>query len=84
MTKQRRTIALSAELDGVIGLLATRKKMNYSEYIESRLKLVPELLNELQRLQSLPEDAPSTIKGSLRNALKATDDIEAEQNNLVA
>jgi hypothetical protein len=84
MTKQRRTIALSAELDGVIGLLATRKKMNYSEYIESRLKLVPELLNELQRLQRLPEDAPSTIKGSLRNALKATDDIEAEQNNLVA
>lgn len=84
MTKQRRTIALSAELDGVIGLLANRKKMNYSEYVESRLKLVPELLNELQRLQRLPEDAPSTIKGSLRNALKATDDIEAEQNNLVA
>ena len=84
MTKQRRTIALSAELDGVIGLLATRKKMNYSEYVESRLKLVPELLNELQRLQSLPEEAPSTIKGSLRDALKATDDIEAKQNNLVA
>jgi hypothetical protein len=84
MTKQRRTIALSAELDGVIGLLATRKKMNYSEYVESRLKLVPEILNELKRLQSLPEDAPPTVKGSLRDALKVTDDIEAEQNNLVA
>jgi hypothetical protein len=83
MTKQRRTLALSAELDGVIGLLATRKKMNYSEYVESRLKLVPEILNELQRLQNLPEDVPS-IKSSLRDALKATDDIEAEQNKLVA
>lgn len=56
MTKQRRTMALSAELDGVIGLLATRKKMNYSEYVESRLKLVPEILHELQILQSVPED----------------------------
>ena len=84
MTKQRRTIALSSELDGVIGLLATRKKMNYSEYIESRLKLVPEILNELQRLQSIPEDASPMIKGSLKDALKITDDIEAEQNNLVA
>lgn len=84
MTKQRRTLALSTELDGVIGLLATRKKMNYSEYVESRLKLVPEILNELQRLQNLPEDAPSTIKSSLQDALKATDDIEAEQNKLVA
>jgi len=84
MTKQRRTLAFSAELDGVIGLLATRKKMNYSEYVESRLKLVPEILNKLQRLQNLPEDAPSTIKSSLRDALKATDDIEAEQNKLVA
>lgn len=84
MTKQRRTIALSAELDGVVGLLATRKKMNYSEYIESRLKLVPEIQNELQRLQSVPDDAPPMIKGSLKDALKVTDDIEAEQNNLVA
>jgi hypothetical protein len=49
-------MALSAELDGVIGLLATRKKMNYSEYVESRLKLVPEILHELQILQSVPED----------------------------
>ncbi len=48
MTKQRRMIGLSAELDGVIGLLATCKKVNYSEYIESRLNLVPEILNELQ------------------------------------
>ncbi len=84
MTKQRRTIGISAELDGVIGLLATRKKMNYSEYVESRLKLVPEILNELQKLQSMPEDVSPMIKGSLKDALKITDDIEAEQNNLVA
>ncbi|MGI0046326.1 MAG: hypothetical protein ACREBB_03950 [Nitrosotalea sp.] len=84
MTKQRRTIALSTELDGVIGSLATRKKMNYSEYVESRLKLVPEILNELKRLQNMPEDVPPMVKGSLRDALKVTDDIEAEQNNLVA
>ena len=81
MTKQRRTLALSAELDGVIGLLAGRKKMNYSEYVESRLKLVPEILNELQRLQSMP-DVPPMLKGSLRDALNATDEIEAKQNNL--
>jgi hypothetical protein len=84
MTKQRRTIGISAELDGVIGLLAARKRMNYSEYVESRLKLVPEILNELQKLQSMPEDTSSMIKGSLKDALKITDDIEAEQNNLVA
>jgi translation elongation factor EF-Tu-like GTPase len=84
MTKQRRTIGISAELDGVIGLLAARKKMNYSEYVESRLKLVPEILNELQRLQSMPDDASPIIKGSLKDALKATDEIEAEQKNLVA
>ncbi|HEV2192959.1 MAG TPA: hypothetical protein VGR54_04980 [Nitrosopumilaceae archaeon] len=71
MTKQRRTVAFSAELDGVIGLLSSHKKMNYSEYVESRLKLVPEILNELQRLQSMSEDAPSTIKGSLRDALRS-------------
>ncbi|GEM_PF-2875624 len=70
MTKQRRTVAFSAELDGVIGLLATRKRMNYSEYVESRLKLVPEILNELQRLQSMPEDVPPMVKGNLRDALK--------------
>jgi hypothetical protein len=70
MTKQRRTVAFSAELDGVIGLLTSRKKMNYSEYVESRLKLVPEILNELQRLQSMPEDVPPMVKGNLRDALK--------------
>ncbi|MGI0047682.1 MAG: hypothetical protein ACREBB_10930 [Nitrosotalea sp.] len=84
MTKQRRTVALSAELDGIIGMLASRKKMNYSEYVESRLKLVPEILNELKKLQNMPEDVPSIIKGNLRDALKATDDIEVEQNKLVA
>jgi hypothetical protein len=70
MTKQRRTVAFSAELDGVIGLLSSRKKMNYSEYVESRLKLVPEISNELQRLQSMPDDVPSIVKGNLRDALK--------------
>jgi hypothetical protein len=70
MTKQRRTIALSAELDGVIGLVSSRKKMNYSEYVESRLKLVPEILHELQRLQNMPDDVPSMVKGNLRDALK--------------
>jgi len=62
MTKQKRTIAISAELDGIIGLLATKKMMNYSEYVESRLKLVPEIARELQRLQGLPEDAFIPIK----------------------
>lgn len=83
MTKQRRTVALSAELDGVIGLMASRKKMNYSEYVESRLKLVPEILNELQRIQGMP-DVPPMLKGSLRDALNATDSIKAKQNDLVA
>lgn len=83
MTKQRRTIALSAELDGVIGIMASRKKMNYSEYVESRLKLVPEILNELQRIQGM-SDVPPMLKGSIRDALNITDGIEAKQNDLVA
>ncbi len=31
----------------------------------------------------MPEDVPPMIKGSLNDALKVTDDIETEQNNLV-
>jgi hypothetical protein len=58
------------ELDAAIGSLAMKKMMNYSEYVESRLRTVPELAIEIQRLQNLPEDPPAMIKGNLRDILK--------------
>ena len=67
MTKQRRTVTLSRELDGVIGLLATSKQMNYSEFVESRLRSIPEIQKELQKLQELPDLPTTSIPTRLRH-----------------
>ena len=55
MTKQKRTVTVSGELDAAIGLLAIAKDMNYSEYVETRLRMVPEILQEIQQVSSLQE-----------------------------
>lgn len=80
MTKQRRTITISRELDGVIGLLATAKQKNYSEYLESRLMYVPEIEKELKRLQALPE-IPSINR---KQGQHSTDQKEVDEQQIVA
>jgi hypothetical protein len=40
------------------------------------------VLNELQRPQNM-EDIPAVVKGSLRDALNVTDEVESKQDNLV-
>lgn len=69
MTKQKRAISISTELDAAIGSLAMKHNMNYSELVERRLSENKEILNEILRLRELPEDPSSMIKGNLRDFL---------------
>ncbi len=55
MTKVRRTITLSAELDEAISMLAASKSMNYSEFLESRLRTVAIIQQMITELEELPE-----------------------------
>lgn len=55
MTKPRRTITISTELDEAIAKLAVSKKMNYSEFVESRLRTVPIIEQIIEKLESLPD-----------------------------
>lgn len=43
MTKVRRTVNFSFELDGILGLLATKRRQNLSEFLEYTLRAVPEI-----------------------------------------
>lgn len=56
MTKQHRTISISAELDAAIGSLAMKHKMSYSELVEKRLYENGEIFDEISRLRKLPAD----------------------------
>jgi hypothetical protein len=69
MTKQKRAISISSELDATIGLLAMRHGMNYSEFVETRLREIPEMADEIKRLRALP-DLPPMIKGDSKEFLK--------------
>ncbi len=69
MTKQKRAISISGELDGAIGLLAMRHSMNYSEFVETRLREIPELANEIRRLRAV-ENPPPMLKGDVKDYLK--------------
>jgi len=62
MTKERLTFTLSRELNEAIAFLATAKQMSLSEYLESRLRMVPEILKQIERFQNLPEDPIIDIK----------------------
>lgn len=84
MTKQRRSFTLSKELDEAIDFLATAKQMSLSEFLETRLRMNPEILKQIERFQNLPEDpiieiertgkissdAPRTIMESPKNTKK--------------
>ena len=84
MTKQRRTITVSRELDGVIGLLATAKQMNVSEYLESRLMFVPEIEKELKRLQQLPDIPTIALKKDSHKLSKLVDIENQESGPIIA
>jgi hypothetical protein len=62
MTKERRTVTLSKELDEVIAFLASGKQMNLSEFLETRLRMLPEIQKQIERFQNLPEDPIINIK----------------------
>jgi hypothetical protein len=62
MTKERRTVTLSKELDEVIAFLASAKQMNLSEFLETRLRMLPEIQKQIERFQNLPEDPIIDIK----------------------
>jgi hypothetical protein len=62
MTKERRTITLSKELDEVIAFLASGRQMNLSEFLETRLRMLPEIQKQIEAFQNLPEDPIIDIK----------------------
>lgn len=56
MTKEKHSIALSKELSEAIAFLASAKQMNLSEYLETRLRMIPEIQKQIIRFEDLPED----------------------------
>jgi len=64
MTKVRRTVNFSMELDGVLGLLASSNKQNLSEFLEYRLRENPDILKIILE-QRKYGDPKSMIKGKI-------------------
>lgn len=64
MTKVRRTVNFSIELDGVLGLLSSSSQQNLSEFLEYRLRELPEAKTLMQKLRTVPEPNPM-IKGKI-------------------
>ncbi len=56
MTKEKHSIALSKELSEAITFLASAKQMNLSEYLETRLRMIPEIQRQIDRFEDLPDD----------------------------
>lgn len=56
MTKHRRTFTLSKELDEALPLVASGLSMNISEFLETRLRSIPEIKIAIERINELPED----------------------------
>lgn len=61
MTKIKRSITISAELDNVLSRLASRLDQNTSELIEFRLREDPQIKDMLQKLR-MASDPPSFKK----------------------
>ncbi|MBI5378444.1 MAG: hypothetical protein HZA82_07465 [Thaumarchaeota archaeon] len=75
MTKVRRTVNFSVELDGILGLLATKRQQNLSEFLEYTLRDVPEI-NEMILKSRIGSPQP-TIKGSIPKPIKNNSEIPA-------
>lgn len=58
MTKIKRTITLSSELDNIIAMLATGANQNTSEFIEYRLREDEQIKKMLQKIRNA-KDPPA-------------------------
>ena len=61
MTKPRRTVSLSVELDSILGVLASSSQQSLSEFLEIRLREHPEISKVIKKIRDTPEPV-STIK----------------------
>ena len=68
MTKERHSITLSKELSEGLAFLASSKQMNLSEYLETRLRYLPEIQRQITRFEDLPED-PIIDMGKIGNSI---------------
>jgi hypothetical protein len=74
MTKVRRTVNFSVELDGILGLLSTKRQQNLSEFLEYTLRAVPEI-NEII-LKSRGMDSPQqTISSKIPKSMENNSEI---------
>lgn len=62
MTKERRTIILSKELDETIAFLASARQMSLSQFLETRLRTIPEIQKQIERFHNLPDDPIIDVK----------------------
>lgn len=62
MTKVRRTLTIGHDLDEAIAMLAVSNQMNYSEFVDSRLRTVPLIQQMIVKLEKLPELPSVSIK----------------------
>lgn len=75
MTKVRRTVNFSVELDGILGLLAIKRQQNLSEFLEYTLRTVPEI-HELILKSRIGSPQP-TVKGSVPKSIESNSEIPA-------
>jgi hypothetical protein len=62
MTKERRTITLSRELDEALAYLASAKQMSLSEFLETRLYMNKEIQEHIEQFKNLPDDPIIDVK----------------------
>lgn len=62
MTKERRTITLSRELDEALAYLASAKQMSLSEFLETRLYMNKEIQEHIEQFKNLPDDPIMDVK----------------------
>jgi hypothetical protein len=68
MTKIRRTVNFSVELDGIMSILATKRQQNLSEFLEYTLRDIPDIREMI--LKSRIGSPQPTIKGSVPKSIK--------------
>ena len=62
MTKVRRTVTFGHDLDEAIAMLAVANHMNYSEFVDSRLRTVPIIQQMVAKLEKLPQMPTVNVK----------------------
>lgn len=62
MTKIRRTVTFGHDLDEAIAMLAVSNQMNYSEFVDSRLRTVPIIQQMIAKLEKLPQMPTANVK----------------------